>query len=143
VSKLDAPADLVIVHVILKSYRHREKSSLTPIGLSGKLKVWWHARRAVPMTRTEQVAPIRELPLSRIALVLGLIVLAALLASAFIVGRNGQIAAEAVVRVEIAREDKTLCADLGFADDGKYLRCAGVFAEIRRKQKERWDAAIQ
>jgi hypothetical protein len=95
------------------------------------------------MTRTEQAAPVRELPLSRIAPVLCLTVLAALLASAFIVGRNGQIAANAAARDEIAREDKTLCADLGFTDDGKYLRCAGVLAEIRRKQKERWDVAIQ
>jgi hypothetical protein len=95
------------------------------------------------MTRTEQVAPAPELPLSGIALVLCVIVLAALLAWAFIVGRNSQIAADAADRAAIAREDKTLCADLGFADHGEYLRCASVFAEIRRKQKERLDSAIQ
>ena len=95
------------------------------------------------MTGTEQASPMRELPLSRTAPLLCLIALTALLASAFIVGRNGQIAADAAEKDEIAREDKTLCADLGFTDDGKYLRCAGAFAEIRRKQKERWDAAIQ
>ena len=96
------------------------------------------------MTRTEQAEPVSEFPLSRIASALCLIVLAALLASAFVVGRNAQIAAGTGERDEIAREDKKLCAELGFADrDSKYLRCASGLAEIRRKQKERWDAAIQ
>jgi hypothetical protein len=95
------------------------------------------------MITTEQGAPAWEPPFARIASVLCLIILAALLAAAFVAGRNAQIAAEAGERDEIAREDKTLCAGLGFADDSKYLRCAGAFAEVRRKQKDRWDAAIQ
>lgn len=96
------------------------------------------------MTTSEQAARVREFPLSRIAGALCLAVTAALLASAFVVGRNAQDAADAAERDEIAREDKTLCAELGFADqDSKYLRCASGLAEIRRKQKERWDAAIQ
>jgi hypothetical protein len=107
--------------------------------LPGDKRIWIEA-----MTRAEQAEPAREFPLSTFVPVLCFVAVAALLASAFVVGRNAQIAADAAERDEIAREDKQLCTELGFTDqDGKYLRCAGGLAEIRRKQKERWDAAIQ
>jgi hypothetical protein len=96
------------------------------------------------MTTSEQAERVRDVPPSRLAGALCLAVTAALLASAFVVGRNAQVAADAAERDEIAREDRTLCAELGFGDpDSRYLRCARGLAEIRRKQKERWDAAIQ
>jgi hypothetical protein len=96
------------------------------------------------VTITEHARPASELPLSRTTVVLCLAVVAALLASAFFVGRNAQIAADAAERDEIAQEDRRFCTALGFEEqDGKYFRCAGGLSEIRRKQKERWDAAIQ
>jgi hypothetical protein len=95
------------------------------------------------MSRTVQTEPLRGFPLSRIAPVLCLVVVAVLLASAFVVGRNAQIAADAAERDEIAREDQMVCTEFGFVDqDSKHFRCAGRLAEIRRKQKERWEAAI-
>ena len=96
------------------------------------------------MTTSQQAEGVREFPLLSIAGVLCLAVIGVLLSSVFVVGRNAQVAADAAERDEIAREDTTFCAELGVADqDYKYLRCVSGLVEIRRKQKERWDAAIQ
>ena len=93
------------------------------------------------MMRTEQALPVRNFRFSRLASVLGFALIAALLAWAFTIGRNAQIAADAAERAEIAQEDRSLCTDLGFEEPlGRYTRCLNGLAEIRRKQKERSDA---
>ena len=94
------------------------------------------------MTPTEQASRAHEFPSSRMVPVLFfLMVVAALITSAIFAGRNAQAGADAAERDEIAREDKTLCTGLGFAEqDRNYIRCLSGLAEIRRKQKERWDA---
>ncbi len=80
---------------------------------------------------------------SRAASVLGFALIAALLAWGFTIGRNAQIAADAAKRAEIAQEDRMLCTDLGFEEpQGRYTRCLNGLAEIRRKQKERWNVPI-
>ena len=92
------------------------------------------------MTRAEQAPPAAKT--WRTAPLLGLALIAALVAWAFLVGRNAQIAADAAERAEIAQEDRTLCIDLGFDEhDGKYRRCMDGLTEIRGKQKGRWVAA--
>jgi hypothetical protein len=92
------------------------------------------------MTSAGQASPAGKT--LRTASLLGLVMIAALLAWAFLVGRNAQTAADAAERAEIAQEDRTLCIDLGFDEhDGKYRRCTDGLAEIRRRQKERWVAA--
>ena len=71
-------------------------------------------------------------------------IVGSLLAYAFIVGRAAQVAADAAERAEIVREDGKLCAELGFeAQDPRSVRCTGGLMEIRRRQKQRWDAASQ
>ena len=70
--------------------------------------------------------------------------IAVLLGWAFVVGRNAHDAASAMEKAEIAQEDRRLCSALGLEElDGKYARCLGGLVEIRRRQKERLDAAIQ
>jgi len=65
------------------------------------------------------------------------------LAWAFVVGRDAQAAAELAERNEIARENKDFCNGMGFKEsDSDYTRCVSGLDEIRRKQKERWDAVI-
>ena len=67
---------------------------------------------------------------------------AAFLAWAYIIGRNAQTTAVVAERPEIALEDDALCVGLGFAEhDDTYRRCMAGLLDIRRKQKERWDAA--
>ena len=93
------------------------------------------------MTSTDHVV-VNSFPLSGIAPVFALGAVAALLAWAFVVGRTAQAAVDAAERAEIAQEDRALCTGLGFAEqDHSYSRCTGGLAEVRRKQKERDDAA--
>jgi hypothetical protein len=77
------------------------------------------------MTRVEQTLPVNKSPLSSIVPALGGTFLAGLLAWGFLTGRN--------LCVELALED----------EEPRYSRCLNGLADIRRKQKERWDAAIQ
>jgi hypothetical protein len=89
------------------------------------------------------VKPARSALLSRLAAVVFLSASVVLIASASIVGRNAQAVTEAAERDAIAGEDERVCAELGFGKQHEgYLRCASGLAEIRRKQKERWDSAI-
>jgi hypothetical protein len=70
-----------------------------------------------------------------------LIMLIAGLAWAHVVGRKGLAAVEQAELIEIARETQEFCAGLGLKKQaGDYARCVSGLAEIRRKQKERWDA---
>jgi len=87
--------------------------------------------------------PISELPLSRIAPVLASALVAALLAWAFVIGRAAQAAVDAAETAEIVQEDRRFCVELGFEEqDNRYFRCTSGLAEIRLKQRERWDRTI-
>jgi cbb3-type cytochrome oxidase subunit 3 len=78
-----------------------------------------------------------------VALALFAIVLIAVLAWAYVTGQNAQAAAELAEQNEVARENKEFCTVLGFKEQaGDYARCVSGLGEIRRKQKERWDAVI-
>jgi hypothetical protein len=95
------------------------------------------------MTAAGFVKPGRSALLLRLAPFAFLGASVVLIASAAIVGRNAQAVAEAAERDAIAEEDERVCAELGFGRQHEgHLRCASGLAEIRRKQKERWDSAI-
>jgi hypothetical protein len=96
------------------------------------------------MTRIEQVSPVAEFPIARVLAILGAAAVVLLLAWAAVTGRNARAAADAIERAEIAQENKTLCTELGFEEaDTRYVRCQNGLAQIRRKQTNRWNAAIQ
>jgi len=77
------------------------------------------------------------------AISLFLIAIVAVLAWAHVTGRNALAAADLAERNEIARENKEFCTALGLQEQaGDYARCVGGLGDIRRKQKERWDAVI-
>lgn len=81
---------------------------------------------------------------SRLLQALGLALTSALIAWAFVAGRGAQTSASNAERAEIRREDEALCIDLGFElPEPKHARCLNGLADIRRKQMERWDAAVQ
>jgi hypothetical protein len=65
------------------------------------------------------------------------------LAWAYVTGRNAQAAADLAEQKEVNQENKEFCTALGFREQaGDYARCVSGLGEIRRKQKERWDAVI-
>jgi len=76
-----------------------------------------------------------------LAISLLLLMLVAGLAWAHVVGRNALAAVEQAELNEIEQENQNFCAGLGLKEQGAdYVRCVSGLAEIRRKQKERWDA---
>jgi hypothetical protein len=65
----------------------------------------------------------------------------AALAWAYVSGVNAQGAAQLAEQKEVAQENKEFCTGLGFREQGSdYARCVSELGEIRRKQKDRWDA---
>jgi hypothetical protein len=73
------------------------------------------------------------------AMFLGIVTI--LSVAAFNVGSDARSKAELAEAALIEKENRTFCVGLGVSPQtDSYTRCANGLAEIRRLQKERWDA---
>jgi hypothetical protein len=68
------------------------------------------------------------------------ILLAAIFISAFTTGRVARMNAEQAEAVRIQQENQTFCRGLGFVlGSGAYANCTEGVADIRRRQREKWE----
>lgn len=76
---------------------------------------------------------------SSLAIVAAGLIVACLCGTAFVSGRSTHETAERAKAIEIASENQTFCAGLGFRQESEaYRKCVESLSEIRLRQEQRF-----